>query len=163
MFKKIILSLFLLIQSNALYAQELKGKFIDWSIFVDDYGGKKICYMLSLPIKKDGDYYRRGEPYFLISNSNDNIEEITISSGYIYKEASEVELSFGKKKFSNITYKNLSWTNSKTDDIDIIKEMKRNLDVVVKGVNQKNEYSSDTYSLIGFEYAFRKMKELCQN
>ncbi|MFT6077568.1 MAG: hypothetical protein ACJA02_000630 [Myxococcota bacterium] len=162
MFKKLIITSFFLIQSNALLAQELKGKFVDWSIFVDNFGGKKICYMSSIPIKKDGDYYRRGEPYFLVTNSNNNIDEITISSGYVYKEASEVELSFGLKKFSSFTYKNLSWANSKTDDIDIIKEMRINLDVVVRGVNQKNEYSSDTYSLIGFKQAFRKMKELCQ-
>ncbi|MFT6106612.1 MAG: hypothetical protein ACJA0S_000670 [Rickettsiales bacterium] len=162
MFKKLILTFFFLMQSNNSFTQELKGKFADWSIFVYDNGNKKICYMTSLPIKKNGNYYQRGEPYFLVTNSNDNIDEITISSGYNYKEFSEVELSFGLKKFNIFTYKNLSWSNSKTDDIDIIKEMKRNLDIVVKGLNKKNEYSSDTYSLIGFNQAFRKMKEACQ-
>lgn len=122
---------------------------------------KKVCYMISLPIKKDGNYYRRGEPYFLITNSVDNIDEITIASGYTYKEASEVELSFGLKKFNAFTYKSLAWANSKTDDIDIIKEMRRNLDVVVLGINKKNQYSSDTYSLIGFNQAYGKMKEVC--
>jgi hypothetical protein len=57
----------------------------------------------------------------------------------------------------------LAWANSKTDDIDIIKEMRRNLDVVVLGVNKKNQYSSDTYSLIGFDQAYGKMKEVCAN
>jgi hypothetical protein len=167
MFKKFFLSLlFLLFSSRILLAQELQGKFANWSVFAaDSYKKKtpKICYMISLPIKKDGNYYRRGEPYFLITNSVDNIDEITISSGYVYKEGSEVELSFGLKKFNSFTYKSLAWANSKTDDIDIIKEMRRNLDVVVLGVNKKNQYSSDTYSLIGFDQAYGKMKEVCAN
>jgi hypothetical protein len=162
MFKKTILSLlFLLFASNNLLAQELQGKFADWSVFTAEIGKRKICYMMSLPIKKDGNYYRRGEPYFLITNSVDNIDEITIASGYVYKEGSEVELSFGLKKFNAFTYKSLAWANSKTDDIDITKEMRRNLDVVVLGINKKNQYSSDTYSLIGFNQAYGKMKEAC--
>ncbi len=165
MFKKAILGLlFLLLASPNLLAQELQGKFADWSVFTADFykgGQKKICYMMSLPVKKDGNYYRRGEPYFLITNSVDNIDEITIASGYVYKVGSEIELSFGLKKFNAFTYKSLAWATNKTDDIDIIKEMRRNLDVVVLGVNKKNQYSSDTYSLIGFNQAYGKMKEVC--
>lgn len=162
MLKKAIISLlFLLLLSGNLLAQELQGKFADWSVFTSDLNNKKLCYMVSLPIKKDGNYYRRGDPYFLINNSSDNIDEITISSGYVYKEASEVELSFGLKKFNAFTYESLAWANSKSDDIDIIKEMRRNLDVVVLGINKKSQYSKDTYSLIGFNQAYGKMKEVC--
>ena len=162
MFKKIILTLiFLLLFSKSLCAEEFQGKFADWSVFKVNFGNKEICYMVSLPIKKDGNYYRRGEQYFLVVNSVDNIDEITISSGYVYKDGSEVELSFGLKKFNGFTYKSLAWANTKTDDIDIIKEMRRNLDVVVLGTNKNNKYSTDTYSLIGFNQAFGKMKEIC--
>jgi hypothetical protein len=166
MLKKTIFSLMLLLlTSGNLLAQELQGKFADWSVFTADFGqgknGKKICYMMSLPVKKDGNYNRRGEPYFLVTNSVDNIDEITVASGYVYKEGSEVELSFGLKKFNGFTYKSLAWGSSKTDDIDIIKEMRRNLDVVVLGVNKRNQYSSDTYSLIGFNQAYGEMKEVC--
>jgi len=173
MFKKIILGLLLFILSPNVFSQELQGKFVDWSVFTTDIviGGKlksdlnksqrKQCYMISLPVKQSGNYYRRGDPYFLITNSSDNIDEIVISAGYIYKEASEVELSFGLKKFNTFTYKNLAWASTKTDDIDIIKEMRRNLDVVVGGFNKQNQYSGDTYSLIGFNQAYNKMKEVC--
>ena len=107
MFKKIIFcQLFLLLISTNIFAQELQEKFADWSVFTADFGRKKVCYIISLPIKKDGNYYRRGEPYFMIINSVDNIDEIVISSGYVYKEASEVELSFGLKKFNTFTILN---------------------------------------------------------
>ncbi|MCE3255163.1 MAG: uncharacterized protein K0R25_657 [Rickettsiaceae bacterium] len=164
MLKKTISTLlFLLAFQASVLAEEFQGKFADWNVFAVDFGSKKICYMMSLPVKKDGNYYRRGEPYFLIVNSNDNIDEITISSGYNYKNNSEVELSFGSKKFNALTYKTLSWANNKTDDIEIIKEMRRSLDVLVLGVNKNNQYSIDTYSLIGFNQAFGKMKEACRS
>ncbi len=170
MFKKIIFSLLFIallfpdvLAKENLISQELRGKFVDWSVFTADFGEKKICYMISLPIKKNGNYYHRGEPYVLITNSVDDIDEVTISSGYNYKESSEVELSFGLKKFNTFTYKDLAWANNKTDDIDIIKEMRRGLDVVISGVNKQNKYSSDTYSLIGFNQAYGRMKEVCDD
>lgn len=153
---------FLILFSSDLWAQEFQGRFADWSVFRTDFGSKKICYMVSLPVNKAGNYFRRGEPYFLVINSVDNIDEITISSGYVYKEGSEAELSFGLKKFNIMTFGNLAWANNKTDDIEIIKEMRRNLDVVVLGSNKKDQYSSDTYSLVGFRQAFGKMKDVCK-
>ena len=163
MFKKIILNLlFLCLFSINALGQEFQGKFANWVVFATDFGKKKICYMVSLPIKKVGNYYKRGEPYFIITNSVDNIDEVTISAGYLYKKGSEVELSFGLKKFSIFTYKNLAWAYNKTDDIDIIKEMRRNLDIVVLGVNKNNRYSQDSYSLVGFNQAFTKMKKECK-
>lgn len=168
MFRKFIavFSFFVLFCSNVL-AQEFQGKFADWSVFLTNFGQgknvKKICYMVSLPIKEEGNYDKRGVPYFMITNSDDNIDEITISSGYNYKAAFEVELSFGLKKFNIFTYNHRAWANTKTDDIDIIKEMRRNLDVVVLGVNRFNQYSEDTYSMIGFNQAYGKMKEVCKD
>lgn len=146
-------------------AEEFQGKFADWSVFVTDSGLKndqqKICYMVSLPIKRDGNYNKRGQPYFMITNSDDNIDEITISSGYNYKNGSEVELSFGLRKFNIFTYQNRAWANNKTDDIEITKEMRRSFDLVVLGVMTNNKYSADTYSMIGFTKAYNSMKALC--
>jgi hypothetical protein len=163
MFKKFIITfLFSVLFYFNAFAQEFQGKFADWSVFVTNYGKKKICYMVSLPVKEDGNYNKRGIPYFLITNSEDNIDEITISSGYNYKDGSEVELSFGLKKFNAFTYNNRAWSNTKIDDIDIIKEMRKNLDIVVLGVNKNNRYSQDTYSLIGFNHAYSAMKGACE-
>jgi hypothetical protein len=161
MFNSDLYSQTLNIESRDDLEGKFRGKFADWSLFVTDSGRKKICYLTSLPVKKSGNYYRRGEPYFLVINSADNIDELTITSGFIYKEGSEVDISFGLKKFNIFTYQNLAWANNKADDIDIIKEMRRNFDVVVMGINQKNQTSSDTYSLIGFNQAYGKMKEVC--
>jgi hypothetical protein len=158
---KIFFIILLLFPQN-LFAQNFI-KYADWGVFSTQYGKKKICYAISLPIKRKGDYQKRGEPYFIITDSGNNIDEITVSSGYEYKNNSEVNLSFGLKKFSIFTHKNLAWANSKSDDIDIVKEMRRNLDVIVIGTSKNDSFSHDTYSLIGFTKAYAIMKEMCSN
>lgn len=162
MLKKIILKTFLLlILCESVAAQEIQGTFADWSVFTAKSGKQKICYAMSMPIKSAGNYYDRGQPYFLVVRSSDNVEEITVSSGYNYKESSEVYLSFGLKKFNIFTYKNLAWANDKNDDIDIVKAMRENLGVVVLGTNSQKKNSQDTYSLIGLGKALIKMKDIC--
>ena len=144
-------------------AQELKSKFQDWNVFKTSRGDKVVCYVASSPIKRNGVYDQRGEPYFLVTNIENNPDEIGVSSGFIYKKKSDVELSFGSKKFYLFPYLAIAWANDKNDDIDIIKEMQRNEEVIVSGVSRDGKITNDTYSLVGFVQAYAKMKEICTN
>jgi hypothetical protein len=157
--------LFILIMLNCwswnLSAQELEAEFVDWSVFTTRQGNKKICYIASLPVKKDGNYNKRGEPYFMVTNNNEGLDEISVSSGYVYKKNSEVEISFGIRKFSIFTHGHLAWANEGSDDIEIVKAMRLSRDFVISGTSNENTFSQDTYSLIGFLEAYKKMKDLC--
>ena len=142
-------------------AQQLQGKFQDWNVFKAERGDRTICYIASTPIKREGTYDKRGEPYFLLTNIPNDADEISVSSGFIYKKKSDVELSFGSKKFYLFPYVSVAWANDKNDDIDVIKEMQKVEEFVVSGVTREGKNSSDTYSLIGFPQAYAKMKEVC--
>ena len=142
-------------------SQTLRGTFVDWSVFTIKQADKTICYMAAVPIKRDGSYNKRGDPYFLVTNVDNDIEEISVSGGFYFKKNSDVELSFGLKKYSMFTYDNLAWANNKSDDIDIVRDMRNSEDVIVTGIARDNTYSVDTYSLVGFVEAYTKMKELC--
>lgn len=155
--------IFCLIPGHGVIAQTLRGTFVDWSVFTIKQADKTICYIAALPLKRDGTYNKRGDPYFLVTDVGNDIEEISVSGGYYFKKNSEVELSFGLKKFGIFTYDNLAWANNKSDDIDIVKEMRNSEDVIVTGIARDNSYSVDTYSLVGFVEAYNKMKELCNN
>ena len=117
--------------------------------------------MLSLPIESSGDYQKRVQSYFLVVNAVDNIDEVTISSGFFYRPGSEVQVSFGDAKFNLFTHKNLAWSYNKNDDLEILKQMRQDLDVVVTAFDKNNKYAIDKYSLIGFKEAYKKMKESC--
>ncbi len=144
------------------YSQELIERFYDWSLFRGKKVDDEICYILATPMKSSGNYDRRGEPFFVVSSAKNDADEISVSSGFIYKSNSNVEVSFGSKKFYLFPYEASAWTNKKSDDIDILKEMQKTSDVVISGVMRDGKMAIDRYSLIGFAKAYRKMQEVCR-
>lgn len=144
-----------------IFAQELQVKFQDWSVFKTNRGDKDICYMVSTPIKSSGYKGKRGEPYFIVTNIVNDADEISAVSGFIYKEKSDVELSFGSKKYYLFPYLSISWANDKNDDIDIIKQMQKSDEMIVTGISTKGQFVHDHYSLIGFIQAYQEMKRVC--
>ena len=156
-----LFTILFLLSSNS-FAQELQVKFQDWSVFKTKRGDKELCYMVSTPIKEIGNYRKRGESYFLVTNILNDADEVSISSGFFYKNKSDIELSFGSKKFYLFPYLMLAWAHDKNDDIDIIKQMQKSEEIIVTAVSKDGKAASDTYSLIGFVQAYAKMKDICQ-
>ena len=79
-FLLILINLFSLFFSQA-YSQELQARFQDWSVFKTERGDKVICYIASTPIKSEGNFDKRGEPFFLVTNVDNDADEISASSG----------------------------------------------------------------------------------
>ena len=161
-FLLILVSLISLAFSQA-YSQELQARFQDWSVFKTERGDKVVCYIASTPIKSEGNFDKRGEPFFLVTNIDNDADEISTSSGFIYNKTSNVELTFGIKKYYLFPYKTVAWANDKNDDADIIKEMQGNAEFIVTGIARDGKIAVDTYSLIGFVHSYKKLKEICQN
>jgi len=152
-----------LIFAQNVAAQELIEKFFDWNVFRTQRGDKTVCYIAATPIKREGNYDKRGEPFFLVTDVENDADEITASAGFIYSKNSNVEISFGSKKYYLFPYRNLAWANDKSDDIEIIKEMQKTSDMVVSGVALDGKVAVDTYSLIGFAKAYEKLKQECDD
>lgn len=158
---KFFLLFFFLI--SEVCAQELQGKFHDWNVFKAERGDQIVCYSASTPIKREGNYDKRDESFFLVTNIENDADEISASSGFIYNKNSNVEISFGSKKFYLFPYKTMAWANDKNDDIDIIKEMQKHEDMVVTGVARDGKIATDTYSLIGFAQSYVKLQQVCKD
>ena len=148
--------------SYDLSAQELQTNYYDWNVFKFDRGDKIICYLASTPIKQDGNYEKRGEPFFLVTNIENDADEISASAGFVFDKKSDVEISFGSKKFYLFPYKAKAWANNKNEDIDIIKEMQKSADMVLSSVTNNGKIAVDTYSLIGFPEAYKQLKQVCK-
>lgn len=148
---------------SCLQAQELQQRFNDWSVFKTERGDRTVCYTASTPIRSEGNYEKRGEPFFLVTNLENDADEISVASGFIFNKNSNVEISFGSKKFYLFPYKTIAWANDKNDDLDIIKEMQKNPEVLVTGVARDGKVAVDTYSLIGFAESYEKLKQTCRD
>lgn len=144
-------------------ARELQAKFQDWRVFKTARGDQDVCYVASVPIRRDGNYDRRGEPFFLVTNIQNDADEISVASGFVYSDKSNIEVSFSSKKFYLFPYKAMAWANDKSDDINIIKELQKHDDFVVTGIAYDGKIATDIYSLVGFKLAYEKMKQICKN
>src|SRR4051812_23464152 len=81
-------------------AQVKDSTYKKWTVYITDIQGKKVCYMASFPKSKSGNYKKRDEPYFMITNIGDDVAEVSASSGYKYKDGSKVEVKLGNKKLT---------------------------------------------------------------
>lgn len=148
--------------SSFALASDVQEKFWDWTLFKSNRGDQTICYLAATPVKSSTSFHNRGEAFFLVTNIENDADEISVASGFIFKDNMNVELSFGSKKFYLFPYKILAWANDKKSDIEIIKEMQKNADIVVTSMAKNGKMSVDTYSLIGFSQSYKKLKKLCK-
>ena len=133
----------------------------DWRVFVAEQGGQRICYIGSLPTKKEGNYSKRGEAYLLVTHKGGNQDEVSVSAGYPFKEQHPVKLHIDQRSFDLFVKGELAWAYDAQTDKDLVKEMMRGASLVVRGESWKGTSSKDTYSLKGFTDAHRNMKQLC--
>lgn len=149
--------------ASVMALPKLAQSFGDWRVFfVEQQDGDRLCYIGSLPVKKEGNYSKRGDAYVLVTDKGGNRDEVSVSSGYPYKENQDVKLQIGQRSFDLFGKGEMAWAYDTKADMEIVKELIRGADLVVRGTSWKGTSSKDTYSLTGFTDAHRAMKQLCQ-
>lgn len=135
----------------------------NWTLFKSTVNGKEMCYIVSLPIKKEGNYKRRGEPYALVSRvKGNNYDEVSMSSGFIYDPDKDIEVLISKRKFPMFSNEEKAWAYDKNDDVEMVKYMKKGTTMNVIGYSKLGFMANDTYSLMGFTEAYDNMTNLCK-
>lgn len=150
-----------LLASVSAYAQVKDKKFKDWTVYTTTLQGKKTCYMAGFPKSKTGNYKKRDEPYFLVTKINNDVFEVSESSGYKYKDNSDVELNIDGNKYKMFTKGELAWASNSDKDMEIIQAMKKGNTLTARGTSIIGTYSIDKYSLSGFTDAFERINSLC--
>ena len=59
-------------------------------------------------------------------------------------------------------YETIAWSSQKNEDIEILKEMQKNADMILTAIAIDSKIAIDTYSLIGFNEGYKKLKEICE-
>ena len=161
-----IISLFIsLAFAGTVQAQEYVDQFKDWTVFKLQKEGAPTCYIASAPVKETGNYKKRGDRYLLVTRRGKDVYEISVSSGYPYKEGSTVEIKVDGKTKANFFTTNktpeIAWALKPSDDKSVVDGMIKGYKMTVKGFSRLGTHSVDTYSLMGFTKAFDRMKSEC--
>ena len=156
--------MFVLIVSFAeiAMAQIMDSQYANWAVFSAKHQNQKICYLVGEAKTESGDIKTRSYPYITITEFNKGEEEFSVSSGYVYKEGT-VKLFIDKyNEFALVAKGKLAWPSSIEDDKKIITMMQKAKTIEVVGSNARGQTSSDIYSLVGFNKAFKRIKQKCK-
>jgi len=152
--------------STAASAQEpqVVGTFRDWTAYVYQSGGQKVCYMASMPKKAEGNYSSRGKIWTLITRRSPGPKDVvSIVTGYTYQAGAPVNVLVGSRNFSLFSAGDTAWTYGQEDDATLVAAMKAGVDMVVKGTSDRGTATTDTYSLLGFTAAYDAIRQACSS
>jgi len=138
------------------------GSYGGWQALTYEENGKPVCYAVTEPAKKEGQYTSRGQVYALVAHrpADKKLNVFTIISGYTYKEDSDAILEIGDQKFTLYTQESMAWAND-ADDPKIVDALKKGTGMVVHGTSARGTETIDTYSLKGFSKAYDAIGDAC--
>ena len=149
-------------RAPAAAADEVLGRFQDWTAHTYTQDGAKMCSMYSKPTKDEGDYTRRGDIWgFVIHRpTDDRIGEVSFAMGYPIKEGAPVEVEIGGQTFQLFTDGEGAFARPE-DDPKLVRAMRAGLEMTVRGISSRGTRTKDTYSLRGFTNANDAINRAC--
>jgi invasion protein IalB len=142
---------------------KLLGNHKDWAAYSFEEGGKKVCYVSSMPKSSDPKGAKRGAIYTLITHrpaENAN-NVVSVALGYPLRKGSEVTVEIEKKSFALFTDGETGWARDTDTDKALVQALRGGGKLVVKGVSQRGTKTTDTYSLAGAGEALGAIGDAC--
>jgi invasion protein IalB len=134
-----------------------------WVSYSDTARSAKICYLIGKPEKSEPATAKRGPIFASVTHrpSEKRFNEVSFTSGYLFKEGSDAELSIDGKKFSLFTNKDGAWTRDAATDKAVVEALAKGKQAIIKGTSARGTATTDTYSLAGFTQALDAIDKAC--
>ena len=164
--KKILLTIFISLICSVSYGEEnLKsiGKFKDWESFTLLQNGNKVCFAQSIPVVR-APKKLKSEPsrLFVSFRPAENIKnEISVTNGYEFKIKAPVTAKSGKKNYDLFSKGKFAWVVDDKDEKKLIVTMKKASRLMIIGNTNKDDQTTDHYSMMGFTKAYNTAKKSC--
>ena len=164
--KKILLLILFSFVCSVSYAEEnlkSKGKFKDWETFVLKKEEGKICFAQSKPVVRAPKKLKREPSRLFVSfRPNENIKnEISVTNGYEFKPKAPVAAKSGKKSYDLFSKGRFAWVVDSKDESKLIVTMKKASRLMIIGMTEKDDQTTDHYSMMGFTKAYNTAKKSC--
>jgi len=164
--KKIIyIFLFFIIFNFANAEENLKsvGKFKDWESFVLSQDGNKTCFAQSIPVVRAPKKLKRDPSRLFVSfrPAEDIKNEVSVTNGYEFKLNTPVAAKSGKKSYDLFSKGRFAWVVDSDDESKLILTMKKASRLMIIGNTNKDDQTTDHYSMMGFTKAYKTAKKSC--
>ena len=163
--KNVLVVLFSFIFSITNAEENLKslGKFKDWESFVLLQEGKKVCFAQSIPVIRAPKKLKRDSSRLFVSfRPSEKIKnEVSVTNGYEFKIKTPVIAKSGKKSYDLFSKGRFAWIADNEDETKLIGTMKKASRLMIIGNTDKDEQTTDHYSMMGFSKAYNAAKKSC--
>lgn len=151
--------------SSAVAQQpEAKATFRDWSVFVRETDGEKICFAATEATDKSPKSVNHGDVFFLIATwkSGAAKEQPSLMTGYALNTKPEPTLRIGSDKWEMYSSENEAFIEAASEEQRLINAMRRGADMRISAVSQRGTATSYVISLRGVSAALDRAKAECR-
>ena len=163
--KSLYIILFFIIFNSANAEENLKsiGKFKDWESFDLLLDGNKTCFAQSAPVVRAPKKLKREPSRLFVSfRPEEKIKnEVSVTNGYEFKLKAPVTAKSGKKAYDLFSKGRFAWVVDNKDEQKLIVTMKKASRLMIIGMTEKDDQTTDHYSMMGFTKAYNTAKKSC--
>lgn len=150
--------------SGAMAQQpEAKATYRDWSVFVRETDGDKICFAATEASDKSPKSVNHGDVFFLIATwqSGAAKDQPSLMTGYALNAKPEPTLRIGSDKWEMYSSENEAFIETSSEEQRLINAMRRGADMRVSAVSQRGTATSYVISLRGVSAALDRVAQEC--
>ena len=135
-----------------------------WATYTYNNAGAKVCYAATQPSETQPQGVNRDPVFMFITNRpKEGVKhEVSVITGYPYKEGSKTTVKIGDATFSMYTKDQGAWVENAAEESRLINSMKGGSDMVITGTSKRGTVTSDTYSLKGVSAALKRVDTECK-
>src|SRR6516162_10730689 len=144
-------------------ASQRLGAAEGWTAYVYKEKSGQVCYLAGEPQKSEPASAKRRPPTAMVTHRPDEkvANVVSFAAGLPLKDGSDASLDIGGTKFDLFTKGDSAWARTSDLDKTIVEAMAKGKQAVVKGIPQKGQPMTDTYSLAGFTQALAMIDKTC--
>ncbi|MAW79087.1 MAG: hypothetical protein CMI63_02535 [Parvularcula sp.] len=142
---------------------EAKATYRDWSVFVRETDGDKICFAATEASDKSPKSVNHGDVFFLIATwqSGAAKDQPSLMTGYALNAKPEPTLRIGSDKWEMYSSENEAFIETSSEEQRLINAMRRGADMRVSAVSQRGTATSYVISLRGVSAALDRVAQEC--
>lgn len=143
---------------------EAKATYRDWSVFVREVAGEKICFAATEAADKSPKSVNHGDIFFLIATwaSGAAKEQPSLMTGYSINAKPEPSLRIGSDKWDMYVADNEAFIEERSEEERLIRAMRRGADMRISAVSQRGTATSYVISLRGVSAALDRAAAECR-
>ncbi len=143
---------------------EAKATYKDWSVFVREANGQKICFVATEATDKSPKSVNHGDVFFLVASwaSGAATEQPSLMTGYNMNAKPEPTVRIGSDRWEMYVSDNEAFIEASNEESRLVRAMRQGADMRIGAVSQRGTATSYVISLRGVSAALDRARSECR-